>query len=646
MKKRWGLLEFQSACKECSDSISSHSFNDLQENDRKWQTQQSLQLLLSLTNPHIRFFPYRQPKTIKRLRQHIPHDIWENPQIRRIIYEFWRGLEISSPSDYLKDSMFRYIYGVSDWYSDRDTLILHSCVFTNDLYRIHKITVGDHPDILFCNIDKVDSLGNTPLMLAVKLKNHEAALVLIDHGADPKFRVGPNEVTPIEQALGLQDKAMLRILIAGYLRRLREKWLGHIDEFVETLDRMKDFSMTMRWECKSSIIPFVKKFTPSDVYQIYKRGKNVRIDLTLIGWDSFKSRRGNISLLFNGNLRKLEIYDHVMRAQRDFDAEPNDAVIENMVEKLIKNKKFSNEIQFYDVEISPDTNWRWETQSEIINNWNCSKKKLTCHVVIDREKKPILIDKCLEKFKKAEDYLSYFEETTSFKERSSMPAHVVIEPKISKHYSKHVSATLWTCDNFPLSLKDFLPILDLLASFSKNAQHLATFFHHGCITENGFPVKALIPVYASVKLLVHLDSITMKSPDKGYFCFPNHEDLRSEDSTAKIEDWTSDLFYQCEVSFSDDDNLLEAQQLFLSLKSYDTTPVMETSVVEDVEIPTEEEMPEISVSEHHQKLPTPRSYNRNSLPNAIFKKTELFKKVKNYAMNFEKNKKNDADIVL
>ena len=646
MKKRWGLLEFQSACKECSDSISSHSFNDLQENDRKWQTQQSLQLLLSLTNPHIRFFPYRQPKTIKRLRQHIPHDIWENPQIRRIIYEFWRGLEISSPSDYLKDSMFRYIYGVSDWYSDRDTLILHSCVFTNDLYRIHKITVGDHPDILFCNIDKVDSLGNTPLMLAVKLKNHEAALVLIDHGADPKFRVGPNEVTPIEQALGLQDKAMLRILIAGYLRRLREKWLGHIDEFVETLDRMKDFSMTMRWECKSSIIPFVKKFTPSDVYQIYKRGKNVRIDLTLIGWDSFKSRRGNISLLFNGNLRKLEIYDHVMRAQRDFDAEPNDAVIEYMVEKLIKNKKFSNDIQFYDVEIAPDTNWRGETQSEIINNWNCSKKKLTCHVVIDREKKPILIDKCLEKFKKAEDYLSYFEETTSFKERSSMPAHVVIEPKISKHYSKHVSATLWTCDNFPLSLKDFLPILDLLASFSKNAQHLATFFHHGCITENGFPVKALIPVYASVKLLVHLDSITMKSPDKGYFCFPNHEDLRSEDSTAKIEDWTSDLFYQCEVSFSDDDNLLEAQQLFLSLKSYDTTPVMETSVVEDVEIPTEEEMPEISVSEHHQKLPTPRSYNRNSLPNAIFKKTELFKKVKNYAMNFEKNKKNDADIVL
>ena len=30
----------------------------------------------------------------------------------------------------------------------------------------------------------------------------------------------------------------------------------------------------------------------------------------------------------------------------------------------------------------------------------------------------------------------------------------------------------------------------------------------------------------------------------------------------------------------------------------------------------------------------------------LFKKTELFKKVKNYAMNQGKNFKNDADIVL
>jgi hypothetical protein len=67
--------------------------------------------------------------------------------------------------------------------------------------------------------------------------------------------------------------------------------------------------------------------------------------------------------------------------------------------------------------------------------------------------------------------------------------------------------------------------------------------------------------------------------------------------------------------------------------------------VEEV-LEDEEEMPEISILEVHHKLPEPKLYNRNSLPNTIFKKTELFKKVKNYAMNQGKNFKNDADVVL
>ena len=198
-----------------------------------------------------------------------------------------------------------------------------------------------------------------------------------------------------------------------------------------------------------------------------------------------------------------------------------------------------------------------------------------------------------------------------------------------------------------MSLNDFLPILDLLSSFSKNAQHLSGFFRQSCLTENGFPVKSLIPVYASVKLLVHLDSITMKSPDSAYFSFPKHEEARSVDTTGKLEDWTSDLFYQCEVSCSDDDNLLEAQEIFLSLKSFDATPLLTDTSDEMIIInEIEDDMPEISAIENHHNLPTPKNYNRNSLPTTIFKKHELFKKVKNYVLYQDKKYQNDADIVL
>ena len=100
---------------------------------------------------------------------------------------------------------------------------MHVAVFNKDLYRIHKLCVGEDSEIMFTDIDNVDDLGNTPLMLAVKLKKYEEALVLVDHGADPKYRKSPEDLTPIEQALGHQDKPMLRILITGYLRKMREK---------------------------------------------------------------------------------------------------------------------------------------------------------------------------------------------------------------------------------------------------------------------------------------------------------------------------------------------------------------------------------------------------------------------------------------
>lgn len=646
MKKRWGLIEFQSACLSCSKSLLSRKFKSVQENERKSRCLSAISSITQLTDHHIRFFPDDESKTIRRLRKYVKKEIWEKPIIRKFFFEFWNSLGTLSPGTYLKDQIFRFIYDIQESSVDSSDFPVHRAVFTHDLYKIHKLCVGEDPECMFTDVDKLDPLGNTPLMLAVKLKRYEEALVLVDHGADPKYRKNAEELSPVEQALGQMDRPMLRILITGYLRQIREKWLGHNDDFLDALGRMKDFSMIMRWECKSNLIPFVKRFTPSDVYHIYKRGKNVRVDLTLIGWESLKSRRGKISLWFNGRKKKLKIYDHMVGTIKDFDSEPSEKSIENTVEKLIKNKKFSSEIQINDVKLVPDTNWRGESQQETINEWLCVKQKLTCSLEIEKEKRLVVLDRNLETLKSFEEYLEY---SLQFRpeETNMTKSQKILENREKKHISKQLHASIWTCEDFPLSLADFLPLLELLGSFSKNAQHFCTFFNSSSLIESGFPVKALIPVYASVKLQVHLDSITLRSPDKSFFLFPKAEERVSEESTAKLEEWTSDFFYQCEVSCSEDDNLLEAQQLFLSLKSLDSTPLL-TDISIDVEevLEDEEEMPEISILEVHHKLPEPKLYNRNSLPNTIFKKTELFKKVKNYAMNQGKNFKNDADVVL
>lgn len=43
------------------------------------------------------------------------------------------------------------------------------------------------------------------------------------------------------------------------------------------------------------------RLCPSDTYRVYKRGANVRIDTTLLGFDNNTWQRGNRSYIFKGS---------------------------------------------------------------------------------------------------------------------------------------------------------------------------------------------------------------------------------------------------------------------------------------------------------------------------------------------------------
>lgn len=47
-------------------------------------------------------------------------------------------------------------------------------------------------------------------------------------------------------------------------------------------------------------VPLMSRLCPSDVYKVYKRGSNVRIDTTLLGFDHTSWQRGDRSYIFKG----------------------------------------------------------------------------------------------------------------------------------------------------------------------------------------------------------------------------------------------------------------------------------------------------------------------------------------------------------
>jgi hypothetical protein len=63
---------------------------------------------------------------------------------------------------------------------------------------------------------------------------------------------------------------------------------------------MPDFQVDLNLTCDSNWFPVFSSVAPSDTYKIYKKGSNLRLDMTLLGLQKFNLIKGNISMLYKG----------------------------------------------------------------------------------------------------------------------------------------------------------------------------------------------------------------------------------------------------------------------------------------------------------------------------------------------------------
>ena len=240
-------------------------------------------------------------------------------------------------------------------------------------------------DAVSAVIDRRDVPGReTPLHLAVRLCDPISADILMAAGADWSLQ---NEYgwSALQEAVCNRDDSIAMIIARHYQPLAWAKWCRRLPRIVASAARMRDFYMEMTFHFESSVIPFIGRIAPSDTYRIWKRGSNLRADMTLAGFDGFRIQRSDQTFLFLGEgyssddnvvtlpPGSLIVLTHkekeITNALEGAGAQPTDAEVAHEVDLMSRTNMYRPGIDVTQAELVPHVNWRRQERIEVVGNW-------------------------------------------------------------------------------------------------------------------------------------------------------------------------------------------------------------------------------------------------------------------------------------
>uniref|UniRef100_U5EZR6 Putative ankyrin repeat protein n=1 Tax=Corethrella appendiculata TaxID=1370023 RepID=U5EZR6_9DIPT len=254
---------------------------------------------------------------------------------------------------------------------------LHFYVWNNDYNELEEILAKNQFDI-----EKLDPRGRTPLMLAVKLSHFECVKVLLAAKSDVNIECDGWSVVQ-EAVCGGDPNILTAILEVRDLQR-HVKRVSHVPLLLQRLQEAPDFYVEMKWEF-TSWVPLLSRVCPSDTYKVYKRGSNVRIDTTLLGFDNTKWQRGNRSYIFKGQTDTAtmievdhdsgEVSIEVMRnLEQEMSSISGIAPTREAINLRLQSPVISNNIDMDKISFERNKSgfWGWRSEkNEIINGYDC-----------------------------------------------------------------------------------------------------------------------------------------------------------------------------------------------------------------------------------------------------------------------------------
>ncbi|KAI4370231.1 hypothetical protein MLD38_018601 [Melastoma candidum] len=240
-------------------------------------------------------------------------------------------------------------------------------------------------DAVSAVIDRRDVPGReSPLHLAVRMRDPIAVEILMAAGADWSLQ-NENGWSALQEAVCTKEESIAMIIARHYQPFAWAKWCRRLPRLVASAAQMRDFYMEITFHFESSVIPFIGRIAPSDTYRIWKRGSNLRADMTLAGFDGFRIQRAEQSFLFlgegytslDGNIsmpsgslivlahKKKEITDALEGAG----AQPSEAEVAHEVALMSRTNMYRPGIDVTQAELVPHLNWRRQERSEMVGGW-------------------------------------------------------------------------------------------------------------------------------------------------------------------------------------------------------------------------------------------------------------------------------------
>ncbi|XP_028032709.1 ankyrin repeat domain-containing protein 13D isoform X1 [Bombyx mandarina] len=410
-------------------------------------------------------------------------------------------------------------------------------------YPIHWLVWNNQHDELKTNLENKkyteeelelkDPRGRTPLLLAVTLGHTESAQALIDAGADVNCE--KDGWTAVQEATSSGNAALLSLVLSrrDYQRHVLRSC--GIPELLRKLSLAPDFYVEMKWEF-TSWVPLVSRMCPFDTYKVYKRGANVRVDTTLIGFENNHWQRGDRTYIFRGQGRSASLVelDHeagTAWCERVEPAAPGAECPAPSARALQQRLAAPISINYLDTDkISFERNksgiWGWrQDKTEPVNGYEC-KVFSANNVELVSKTRTEHLDKARRSSPRAPlaGLLALADSDTSApstplltpeteeppRSRSREELNVVSweeyfsgeamerdigRPKEITEKVQKFKATLWLCEDYPLELQEqIMPILDLMAAISSpHFAKLKDFIQMQLPA--GFPVKIEIPLF-------------------------------------------------------------------------------------------------------------------------------------------------------